>query len=85
MIKNCGEIWDGGKVNEGCRDVDNKITDQTKPEMDKFLEGMRINRMYTKMFYDMMEGHFQLTPSRNPVRNCSNPPIHHLSLSCFGL
>ena len=50
MIKNCGEIWDGGKVNEGCRDVDNKITDQTKPEMDKFLEGMRIIRIYMKMF-----------------------------------
>ena len=67
--KECGEIWDSGKVNEACRDADNKITDQTKPEMDKFLEGMRINRMYMKMFYDMMEGHSQLNEESEKKRS----------------
>ena len=67
--KECGEIRDSGKVNEVCRDADNKITDQTKPEMDKFLEGMRINRMYMKMFYDMMEGHSQLNEESEKKRS----------------
>jgi len=67
--KECGEIWDSGKVNEVCRDADNKITDQTKPEMDSFLEGMRINRMYMKMFYDMMEGHSQLNEESEKKRS----------------
>lgn len=67
--KECGEIWDSGKVNEACRDADNKITDQTKPEMDSFLEGMRINRMYMKMFYDMMEGHSQLNEESEKKRS----------------